>query len=612
MTYMTYRTYCPYNQNHKIMRQNILAATLLGGALAAAAAIPQGYYDSLNGKSGASLREAAKQVAAAHTAIEYGEPTWEAFKTTDVRIVDGREAWFDMYSNVIVWVATGHSGMNIEHSVPNSWWGGIKNDAYKDLYHLNPSNADANNRKSNHPLSLIDGLPSWTNGISSIGSPVPGQGGGSATVFEPADQYKGDFARAYFYVFTIYNDIPWIDESDKDYMYLAEPDGADLRPWAYDMLLQWAEQDPVDSRELARNEAVSVLQGNRNPFIDIPDLADYIWGARKETVFDYTDVQSPLIVDRPAAPVFESCQIVGVDTYTSRWWNAAEIVLGGTSGRVYVSIDGGDWEECQGMSVSIPAATANGEQLLVSAYALAEVNGVEYTSPLSTLTLTAKDPSVVDLTSAEWTLVEDAADLNAGSQYVVVAPSVMAVMADSNAGGKFMPVAGNTAADADGRLRSLPEGTGVVTLLPSGDEWVLQVSDLYGAVQGCIAPTAARSLKMTAEGVPASLATTGEGTVRIDYGTELGTLQYNASSPRFLNYTSSQQPVALYRLSDTSSVGAVTLPEAEIRLVDGTLRAPAGSLVFDLSGRLHPAASLSAGVYIVVTPSGHHAKIAVR
>lgn len=586
-----------------------LAAALT--AFGAAAAIPESYYDSLNGASGAELKEAAKKVAATHEVVAYGDATWEAFKTTDIRIVDGREAWFDMYSNVIVWVSSGHAGMNIEHSVPNSWWGGIKNDAYKDLYHLNPSNADANNRKSNHPLGQIDGQPTWTNGISSIGAPVVGQGGGSDIVFEPADEYKGDFARAYFYVFTIYDDIPWLEETDKNYMY----DGTSyptLRPWAYDLLLQWAEADPVDSREQARNEAVSAIQGNRNPFIDIPDLADYIWGSRKEVPFSYYDVQNPTIVDRPAAPVFENCELVAVNTYTTRWWNATSISVGGTTGDIYVSVDGGDYTLCQGGVIDIPAAASNGAQMLVSAYAVAETDGRDYYSGLSTLTLTAKDPQLTDLTKAEWTLTVSDAEITTEDTYIIVAATSLAVMGDNTGGAKVMPVAGNVTPDSEGRIYSLPEGTGIVRLLDNGEGYVLQVSDIYGELQGCIEPTAAKALRLSDEGLAASITVDADGVAVIDYGSTFGNLQYNASSPRFVNYTSNQEALSLYRLTDaTGSVEGLGM-QPEIYVSGRNINAPAGSVVFDLNGRRVSADGLIPGVYLVVTPAHHHAKVIVR
>lgn len=260
-------------------------------ALAANASAPKGYYDGLEGKTSVDLKAAAKSAVAGVTTLSYGEPTWDAFMNTDTRTVRDLRIWWDMYSNNLVAVSTGHGGLNIEHSVANSWWGGIKNDAYCDLHHLNPSDSEANGKKSNYPLGKVVTV-SYSNGVSTVGKPASGASGGATNVFEPHDAYKGDFARAYFYMFTMYDDIEWLAASaDRNYMF----DGSaypSLKPWAVDLLLEWARLDPVDTKETTRNEAVYAAQGNRNPFIDNPGLEEYIWGSKTGVAFhassDYT------------------------------------------------------------------------------------------------------------------------------------------------------------------------------------------------------------------------------------------------------------------------------------------------------------------------------------
>lgn len=259
----------------------VLAA---GAALTALADAPAGYYSAMEGKKQADLKQAAKTAAYKHTRISYGNSTWEAFEQTDTRIVNGQEVWWDMYSDNLVRVQSGHGGLNIEHSVANSWWGKTKNDAYCDLFHLNPSDSEANNRKSNYPLGIVNTV-TYTNGVTTVGKPASGTCGGATYVYEPADCYKGDFARAFFYIFTIYDDINWsTSQDDRNFMF----DGKaypSLKSWATELLLEWSKADPVDAKEIARNEAIYKIQGNRNPFIDYPDLADYIWGARQNTAF---------------------------------------------------------------------------------------------------------------------------------------------------------------------------------------------------------------------------------------------------------------------------------------------------------------------------------------
>lgn len=119
-------------------RIRLTAAALGTVVLGMMAEVPEGYYTPLDGKSGAALEQAIKALAEGHTRITYSTKTWLAFEKTDVRVINGREVWWDMYSNKIVYT-DGHDALNIEHSVANSWFGGQKQatgtpDAYADLF----------------------------------------------------------------------------------------------------------------------------------------------------------------------------------------------------------------------------------------------------------------------------------------------------------------------------------------------------------------------------------------------------------------------------------------------------------------------------------------------
>ena len=98
-----------------------------------------------------------------------------------------------------------------------------------------------------------------------VGIPVAVQGGGSSRVFEPDDEYKGDFARIYFYMVTCYQDYEW----RYNYMF-TNSTYLSLQNWATDLLLEWSRNDPVSQKEIDRNDAVYKIQGNRNPFVDDP------------------------------------------------------------------------------------------------------------------------------------------------------------------------------------------------------------------------------------------------------------------------------------------------------------------------------------------------------
>ena len=263
-----------------ISRIALLIVSVIAPILCAQGAIPAGYYNSLNGKSGQALKSAASALAKKHTVLTYGS-LWNYFPSTDC-YPDNKSRVWDMYSDDYYYFngTRAVSGMNKEHSLPKSWWGGTQVDAYTDINHLYPSDAEANTAKLHYPLGEVSSA-SFNNGVSKVGTPVSGQGGGSATVFEPDDRYKGDFARTYFYMATCYQDYTW-----KYTWMMSNTSWLTMNSWAIQMLLKWAREDPVSEKETLRNEAVYRIQNNRNPFIDIPDLCEYIFGNKAGQVFN--------------------------------------------------------------------------------------------------------------------------------------------------------------------------------------------------------------------------------------------------------------------------------------------------------------------------------------
>ncbi len=256
--------------------------------MSAGATIPTGYYDILDGKSGQALKDAVHQLARQHTTLSYGS-LWIYFADTDCRPENKNQVW-DMYSDNTYYFSggsSGVSGMHKEHSMPKSWWGGYNETqgyaGYTDINHLYPSNGTANMAKSNYPLGEVS-TTSFDNGVTKVGTPKVGQGGGCHSVFEPDDRYKGDFARTYFYMACAYQDYSW------RYTYmLTNSSWKTLNEWSIDLLCRWARNDAVSDKEVNRNDAVQRSQNNRNPFIDIPELFEYIWGKRQGEVFYMSD-----------------------------------------------------------------------------------------------------------------------------------------------------------------------------------------------------------------------------------------------------------------------------------------------------------------------------------
>lgn len=243
--------------------------------------IPNGYYDNANGKTGATLKTALYNIIKDHTSVSYTPGLWDAFQTTDKKN-DGT-VW-DMYSNCSFTFGTdqdaGSGGTaecqyyNREHSFPKSWFGGEVAPMYTDLFHLYPTDKYVNNQRGNVPFGEVYTV-NWTSGNGSkLGTTI-----NYITVFEPVDEYKGDFARTYLYMATRYENLiaSWKTNTTETQQILDGNSYPAFQSWYVALLLKWNTNDPVSQKEIDRNNAVYSIQGNRNPFIDHPEYADAIW-----------------------------------------------------------------------------------------------------------------------------------------------------------------------------------------------------------------------------------------------------------------------------------------------------------------------------------------------
>ena len=140
--------------------------------------------------------------------------------------------------------------INTEHSWPRSD-GAAVFPREGDLHHLFPTDTTANSQRGNLPFGnttcVASGCP-WDQGGSELGVDSTG-----TTVFEVRPAYRGDIARAHFYFSVRYSlAIPASEES---------------------VLRQWNAEDPPSQVERTRNDAIEAVQGNRNPFVDYPQLS---------------------------------------------------------------------------------------------------------------------------------------------------------------------------------------------------------------------------------------------------------------------------------------------------------------------------------------------------
>jgi Endonuclease I len=240
---------------------------------------PAGYYQTANGLTGTQLKLALHDIIDGHHSISYSD-IWDAFWSTDNK---GNGIVWDMYSDVPGGTPhyTFHIGdeqcgtyssegdcYNREHSWPQSWFND-QTTPRTDLHHVFATDGYVNNRRGNYPFGEVRSATYISSNGSKLGSCATS--GYSETVFEPIDEYKGDFARAIFYMSVRYY------SEDDGWSSSGMTSRSTILPWALNMLLRWNENDPVSQKEIDRNNAVYEIQGNRNPFVDNQDYAPMIW-----------------------------------------------------------------------------------------------------------------------------------------------------------------------------------------------------------------------------------------------------------------------------------------------------------------------------------------------
>lgn len=151
-----------------------------------------------------------------------------------------------------------YNGWNREHVWPKSLGGNTTTGGGADMHHIRPSDAGVNSSRGNKKYGYAG-----SNATEKYGTnPATGYLGGTynSTYFEPLDEVKGDVARICLYVYVRWGSDWGATDVTKVFQ-------------SVDVLLEWCALDPVDTWEMGRNEVVENIQGNRNVFIDYPELA---------------------------------------------------------------------------------------------------------------------------------------------------------------------------------------------------------------------------------------------------------------------------------------------------------------------------------------------------
>ena len=258
------------------------------------------FYSGVDTSSETAARTTIHDTIDGHIRYDYtgiGWDVWDMINAAEEYPV-GANSIRDLYKNEVYTKISGGAGAyNREHSWPNTYGFGTNNDGnypYTDANHLFACDTDYNNDRSSRPFATCDG--SCSEDTTAVNN---GQGGGSGVypgnsnwfggaisggsgIWETWNGRRGDVARAAFYMDVRYeggtHPITGYVEPD---LILTDDPSLIITGHSYmgflSTLLQWNAEDPVDDAERRRNEAVSVFQTNRNPFIDHPEWVECVF-----------------------------------------------------------------------------------------------------------------------------------------------------------------------------------------------------------------------------------------------------------------------------------------------------------------------------------------------
>lgn len=205
------------------------------------------YYASTQNKEGEALKTALKStISSGYKSLGYTAARDAMYSSIDNSggqvecVYTGKMATFNSRAGA------NSAGFNCEHTFPQGFFS--SNEPMKsDIHHLFPTTTTSNSQRGNDPFGLVSN-PSWNDGGSK-------SGGGK---FEPRDKHKGTVARSMLYFGLRYQDYS---------NFLAGQEN---------VLRSWAVNHPPSPQDIDRNNAISNVQKNRNPFVDYPQLLERI------------------------------------------------------------------------------------------------------------------------------------------------------------------------------------------------------------------------------------------------------------------------------------------------------------------------------------------------
>ena len=320
--------------------RNLLVPVLVFVFAGTAAAQPLTYYQDAWGEDGDDLREALYDIISVHSKLPYSSSstdTWDVLKVSDADPANASNVRL-IYAGVSVngpQEYNGGNGWNREHVWPRSL-GGFTTSAGvgTDVHNLKPADGGLNSLRSNHEY---DDLGTGGSAVNYNGNATGNRFNASAGIFEPRDDIKGDLARIIMYM-----DVRYEGAGGEPDLVLREALNSGGTTFAVlSTLLDWHFQDTVSAFELRRNHVIDSMQGNRNPFIDHPELAHYLYGDSAGVAWNpFLDVE---VIECPASDavqVFPNPADRAV-TISSAYAGTALFIESATRYQVQVSYEAG-------------------------------------------------------------------------------------------------------------------------------------------------------------------------------------------------------------------------------------------------------------------------------
>ena len=379
------------------------------------------YYQSANGLKGKALKTKLSSIISSGVNVISYSGLYDAYRQTDTRSDNYVRDWYSNITNYRHGIDnkgnyTKEGDMyNREHSVPQSWFG--NGNIKSDIVHVLPTDGYVNNRRSAYPFGEVNSATyTSANGYCKLGSCKTQ--GYTGTVFEPNDEVKGDIARIYFYMITRYESSCGSWGHD---VFTSTYPG--LTQWTLNMMMRWSKDDPVDDREVERNNAVYATQHNRNPFVDYPGLEEYTWGSKMEEAFSYDSYEGgtvdPTYVHEPVFSHPGGTFVGSVDV---------TITTNTADADIYYTMDGSD-------------ATAD---------ATLYTGAITITETTTLKAVAVKDGNVSHQTSATFTIVDEEPVTTVNDGDVVFYESFDECNGVGGSGDNWEDASGEFVADNDG------------------------------------------------------------------------------------------------------------------------------------------------------------------